>query len=163
MKALVAHDSYYGNTKLVAEAIAEELQVQGHSVELRSLRTKYPDPPVGDVVFVASPVRMGSATRRAKKFIKGLDMEAWRGKPFAVLTTILELSEDVTPQRMNSRGQYDIPAGARMADLARAEGLAALEDHLWADVRGNKGPLVETGIERAKEFTRNTPRSLGHA
>jgi menaquinone-dependent protoporphyrinogen IX oxidase len=160
MKGLVVYDSYHGNTKLVAEAIAQELEAQGHEAELRSVRDKYRTPPQGDILFLGSPVRMGSTTRRAKKYVQKLDQAAWKDRPLVVFTTILELPADATPERKESREKYDIAAGRKLAELARAEGLNALENHLWVDVKGMKGPLVDTGIEQTKQFTRETLRSL---
>ena len=60
MKAVIVYDSYYGNTKAAAEAIAEELKAEGHQADLRSVRQKYRVPPEGEILFLGSPVRMGS-------------------------------------------------------------------------------------------------------
>ena len=64
------------------------------------------------------------------------------------LHNVAELKELVSPEAETSK---PVPENA----LARAESLNALADHLWIDVQGNKGPLVETGIEQTKEFVRN--------
>ncbi len=160
MKAVVAYDSYYGNTKRVAESVAQELGVQGHEAELRSVRDKYPAPPQGDVLFVGSPVRMGSTTRRVKKYVDKLDKSFWSGRPLVVFTTILALPEDPKPERVESRDKYDLAAGKKLADLAKAAGLTVLDDRLAVDVSGLKGPLVETGLEQTRRFTREILRTL---
>lgn len=160
MKGVVVYDTYYGNTKLVAEAIADELRAEGHEADLRSVREDYPAPPQGDIMFLGSPIRMGSATKRVKKFVKKLDKEAWRGKPVVVFTTILIQPENATDKQKESREKYDIAAGRRLRDFAKEEGLNAVERHLWVDVKGMKGPLVETGAEQAKQFARDVLPSL---
>lgn len=160
MTGVVVYDSYYGNTQLVAQAIAEELNAQGHSVDLRSVRKKYPSPAQGDILFIGSPVRMGSTTKRVKKYLQKLDKAEWKDKPVVVFTTILALPEDPKPERIESREKYDIEAGHKLVELARAEGLNALADYLWVDVQGNKGPLVDTGIDQTKQFTREILRKL---
>jgi flavodoxin len=160
MKGVVVYDSYYGNTKTVAEAIVDELNVEGHDAELRSVRQKYSAPPQGDIMFLGSPIRMGSTTRRVKKYVKKLDRHLWKDKPLVVFTTILELPEDASADRKNSRENYDIAAGRKLVDEARSQGLNALDSHLWVDAKANKGPLVDTGAERAMQFTRDTIRSL---
>ena len=38
MKAVVVYDTYFGNTKRVAEAIVEQLRADGHEAELRDIR-----------------------------------------------------------------------------------------------------------------------------
>ena len=155
MRGVVVYDSYYGNTKIVAETIAEQIKLEGHETELRSVRDKYPTPPQGDVLFLGSPIRMGSVTRRMKKFIKKLDKKTWKDKPIIVFTTILMQPESATDKQKESREKYDIPAGRKLRDLARSEGFNAVENHLWIDVKGIKGPLVETGVEKIKQFTRD--------
>src|SRR4030065_2742015 len=89
MKGVVVYDTYYGNTKSVAEAIVEQLKVEGHEAELRSVREKYPEPPHGDIMFLGSPIRMGSVTRKVKKYVNKLDKEIWKDKPIVVFTKIL--------------------------------------------------------------------------
>jgi hypothetical protein len=161
MKGIVVYDSYYGNTKTVAEAIALELRERGHEAELRSVREKYPAPPQGDIMFLGSPVRMGSTTRRVKKYVQKLDKHVWKDKPLVVFTTILMLPEQPTEAQKASREKYDIPAGRKLGDEAKSEGLNALENHLWVEVKGNKGPLAERGVEEARQFTRDTLRTMG--
>ena len=154
MKGVVVYDTYYGNTKLVAEAIADQLKAQGHEAELRSVREKYPAPPRGDIMFLGSPVRMGAVTRKIRKYVSKLDKENWKGRPIVVFTTILMQPENANDKQKESRDKYDIAAGRKLRDLARAEGFNALENHLWVDVKGMKGPVVETGAEKAKQFAR---------
>ena len=152
MKAVVIYDSYYGNTQIVAETIIDQLNEEGHKCELRSLRKKYHESPRGDIMFLGSPVRMGSVTRRVKKFVKKLDKKTWKDKPIVIFTTILMQPHNATDKQKESREKYDIAAGRKLRDLARSEGFNAVENHLWVDVKGNKGPLVETGIEKTKQF-----------
>jgi flavodoxin len=160
MKGVVVYDTYYGNTKAVAEAIAEQLKAEGHEAELRSVREKYPTPPQGDVMFLGSPVRMGSVSRRVKRYAEKLDKDLWKDKPIVVFTTTLMLPEDATEEQKRSQEKWDWGAGRKLRDLVQSGGLNALENHLWVEVRGNKGPLVETGIEKTKQFTRDILLSL---
>jgi len=60
--------------------------------------------------------------------------------------------ENATDAQKESRENYDIAAGHKLRELVRAEGLNAVEDHLWVDVKSLKGPLVETGVEKTKQF-----------
>lgn len=160
VRGLVVYDSYYGNTKLVAEAIARELEAKGHESELRNVRDKYSTPPQGDILFLGSPVRMGSTTKRVKKYAEKLDKSLWSEKPLVVFTTILALPEDPKPEQVESRDKYDTTAGRKLADHAREEGLNALEEQLCVDVQGLRGPLVEEGLEQTRQFTRQILRGL---
>jgi len=153
MRGLVVYDSYFGNTKAVAEAIVEQLEAEGHEPELRSVREHHREPPQGDIMFLGSPVRMGSVTGRVKRYVKKLDEGLWRDKPIVVFTTILALPENATDEQKANQDKYDIGAGRKFRDLAKSRGLNAVETHLWVEVKGMKGPLVETGIEMTKQFT----------
>lgn len=153
MKGVVVYDSYYGNTKVVADAIAEQLRAEGCDAELRSVRERRLASPQGDILFVGSPVRMGSVTGRVKRYIKNLDEDAWRDRPIVVFTTILQLPENATDDQIRSHEDYDIGAGRKLGDAARSCGLSVGEDHLWIGVKGTKGPLIETGIQETKRFT----------
>ena len=155
MKGVVVYESYYGNTKILAEAIAQQLEVDGHEVELRSVREHYPGSLQGDIMFLGSPVRMGSVSGRVKRFLKKLDTDVWKGKPIVVFTTTLMLPKDATDKQKQSQEKWDRSAGRKLRDLAESRGLNAAENHLWVEVKGMKGPLVESGIENAQQFVRD--------
>lgn len=160
MRGTVVYDSYYGNTQQVAEAIAEQLRAEGLEADIRSVRERYRDGYVGDILFLGSPVRMGSVTGRVKRFVKKLDEDIWKARPIVVFTTTLMLPEDATDKQRESQEKYDRTAGARLGELARSRGLNAIDQDLWVEVKGMKGPLVETGTEKAKEFTHDVLSSL---
>jgi flavodoxin len=156
MKGVVVYDTYYGNTKIVADAIADQLKSEGHVAELRSVRENYPAPPQGDIMFIGTPTRFGSATRRVKKYVEKLDIGVWKDRHIVVFTTILVLPPNATDKQKESRDKYDLAAGRKLRDLAKSRGLNAVEEHLWVEVKGMKGPLVEAGVEKTKQFTHDT-------
>ncbi len=160
MKGVVVHDTYYGNTKIVAEAIAEQLKAEGLEVESVSVRERRREPLQGDILFVGSPVRMGSVSGRVKRYVRNLDTKTWTGKPIVVFTTTMMLPENATDEQKRSQEKYDWGAGRKLRDMARSRGLNAAEDHLWVEVKGIKGPLVETGVEKTRQFTHDMLRSL---
>jgi menaquinone-dependent protoporphyrinogen IX oxidase len=154
MKAAVVYDSYYGNTELVAQTIASELRAQGHEAQLVNIHEEHDAPLPADILFVGSPVRFGSTTKKAKQFVEKLDKPTWMDKPLVVFTTILAQPEKAGDKQKASREKFDIGAGRKLVELAKAEGLNAVQDHLWVDVKGLTGPLVETGREESRHFTR---------
>ena len=153
-------DRYYGNTKQVAETIAEELEAEGHEAEVWSVRDRHRGGPQGDVMFLGSPVRMGSVTGRVKRFVKKLDADIWRSRPLVVFTTTLKLPDDANEEKRQAQEKYDWAAGRKLRDLARERGLPAVEDDLWAEVAGMKGPLTEEALPKTKQFTRDVLQSL---
>lgn len=158
MKGTVVYDSYYGNTKQVAEAIAQELSAAGHEAEVRSIRDR--SEPHGDVLFLGSPVRMGSVTGRVKRWVKKLDAGLWQGGRLVVFTTTLKLPDDANEQKRQTQEKYDWAAGRKLRDLARSRGLPAIEEHLWAEVAGMRGPLTEEALPKTRQFTRDVLRSF---
>ncbi len=152
MKGIVAFDSVYGNTKQVAEAIAEEIKAQGHEVEVYNLGEKVPRGVTGDFVFVGSPTRMSRMTGRTKKFVKRLDKRTWSSKPVVPFETILALPEDPA-ERAKAEKWTTHTAGPRIKELAEKRGLMVSEKVLRVDVKGLKGPLAPDGLNKAREFT----------
>ena len=68
MKVIIAFDSVYGNTKMVANEIAVLFREMGHESELIDLKQWDKKTPVGDILFVGSPTRMVMMTRPSKPF-----------------------------------------------------------------------------------------------
>lgn len=153
MKGIVAYDSYYGNTKLVAEAIVEQIKAEGHEAELRDVKGDASSPPLGDFLFVGSPVRMGSVSRATKRFVKKLDVSSWKGKPVAVFTTVAPMpGPDATEKQKKSAEKWILQAALKLRDLARVRGLNAVDSVLRIEVKDMKGPLVDKGIEQTRAF-----------
>lgn len=161
MKGIVAYDTYYGNTKLVAEAIVEQIKAEGHEAELRNVREDHPSTPKGDFAFVGSPVRMGRVTGRTRKFVKGLDRTAWQDKPIAAFVTIGKMKENPTEKEKTSFQKLSLNPGLEFRDLMKDRGLKAHDQVLYVEVKdGWKGPLVETGIEKTKQFAHDFLQTL---
>jgi len=152
VKGVVAYDSVYGNTKQVAEAIAEQIRSDGHEVELIALRDEGGVAPAGDFMFVGSPTRMGRMTKKAKEFVEGLDKEHWKSRPIVTFDTVGPLSED-EEKRKKWLSRIDKSAATRMQELARQQGLSVHQEVLHVAVTGFKGPLASDALDMAKEFT----------
>lgn len=153
MKGVVVYDSYYGNTKLVAEAIVEQIRAQGHEAELRNVKEKWAMPLQGDFLFVGSPVRMGRVTAATKRVVKRLDRESWRNKPIVVFTTVARMpGPNPTEKERHSYDKWALAAGLKLRDLAKDRGLNVIDKVLYVEVKDAKGPLVDNGIEQTKAF-----------
>jgi menaquinone-dependent protoporphyrinogen IX oxidase len=161
LKGLIVFDSYYGNTKKVAEAILEQIVADGHEGELRSVKEDYPTPPQGDFLFVGSPNRMSSVTGKTRRFVKKLDVSAWQNKPVVVFTTVLPLpKDDATEKAKKSAEKWILGAGLKLRDLAKARGLNAVDKVLYLEVVDGKGPLAENALEKTKQYTHEFVQSL---
>lgn len=156
MKGVIVYDTYYGNTKRVAEAIAEEIRAAGHEAELRNVRERYPSPPQGDFMFVGSPVRIARIPGRTRRFVKKIDREAWKNKPMAVFVTVLPLpGEEATEKEKADAEKWILSAGPKLRDLAKKRGLNVVDKVLYAPVKEMKGPLADNSIDLAKEYTQD--------
>ena len=151
MKGIVAYDSVYGNTKQVAEAIAEQVRSDGHEVELVSLENEGAKTVTGDFMFVGSPTRIGRMTKKTKVFLEGLNVEYWKNKPIVAFDTVGPLPED-EEKRKKWLSRIEKSAATRMHELIGGRGLSAHPDILHIAVTGFKGPLASDGIAIAKDF-----------
>lgn len=161
MKIIVAYDTFYGNTKLVADAIAEQAKAEGHEVEVRNVKEDSPSPPQGDVLFIGSPVRIAKVSRPTRRFVKRLDRTAWKDKPIIVFTTTaMAPKADATEKQKQTAQKWAFDVAPKFRDKIRARGLNALDAVLFVEVKDVKGPLVDTGIEKAKQFTHDVLQSI---
>lgn len=155
MKGIVAYDSVNGNTKLVAEAIAEEIGKAGHQVETYYLKEGVPAAVSGDFLFVGSPTRGGKPTKRTMEFLDGLG-SSWSGKPAVAFDTVGPLSKDAEKRRewLQRIDQGGKNAASRIAEACRGHGLKVAEP-LHIAVVGMWGPLAPDALDMARERTRS--------
>ena len=161
MKGIVAFDSFHGCTKLVAEAIAEQLGKEGHEVQLINLRDSVPAGVKGDFLFVGSPTRGGKPSKETTAFIDGLD-SSWNGKPAAVFDTIGPLSKDEEKRKQtiaNISSSWGKNAASRLSEQCSGKGLRVI-GMLHAPVVGMWGPLAPEGQEMGREFAHKMAASL---
>lgn len=159
MRGVVAYDSVYGNTKLVAEAIAEQIGSEGHDAELIALREEGGEVVAGDFMFVGSPTRIGRMTKNAKRFVEGLDRGHWTSRPIVAFDTVGPLPDNEEKRKM-WLSRIEKSAATRIRELARQQGLNVYQDVLHVPVTGFKGPLAPDALEMAKEFTHRFIASL---
>jgi menaquinone-dependent protoporphyrinogen IX oxidase len=145
MKGVVVYDSSHGNTKKIAEAIAETLKESGieadafYVKDVKKLRTKdY------DFLVLGSPTRFGTMSFTVKGFLGKVKSEEWANKPFATFDT-------ENPENIERR---EGSAAEKSAEKLREKHMKQLLPVLKAVVLGWKGPLQEGEIERAKEYAR---------
>jgi len=147
MKGFVAYDSVHGNTKQIAQAIADEIKAEGHEALLHSAREGVPDKLDADFMFIGSPTRMAKATRPAKRFVKKLAKSTWGEKPVCLFDTVM-------PGVEAQKGRWSRTAAQELQDLARDRGLNPHSSVLHAIVTGLKGPLAQDAAEKTKVFVR---------
>jgi menaquinone-dependent protoporphyrinogen IX oxidase len=155
MKGLVLFRSHYGNTKQVAEAIAQQITETGHEAVVQDVRQKLPDLQGFDFVMVGSPTRFARADGKAMGALKQLRKKGFTGKPVAVFDTYGPVP--TKPKELEKSRKWLYPGAAgKMHKLAEEQGLNVYPETLRCEVQGNmKGPLAEHQLEKTTLFTKN--------
>ena len=87
MKGLVLFRSHYGNTKQVAESIAQQITALGHEAIVQDVRQKLPDLQDLDFIMIGSPTRFARADRKALSVLKKLRKKGFAETPHAITST----------------------------------------------------------------------------
>lgn len=156
MKGIVVYDTSSGNTKKIAETIAETLKESGVEVDLFDIKNvKKLSAKDYDFLALGSPTKFGTMSFTVKSFLGKLKSEEWLNKPFAAFDT--ENPENVEKARAENK---EWSAAEKIADKLREKNMTQLLPVLKALVLGWKGPLVEGEIERTKVYAKDLAAKL---
>jgi len=141
-KAIIIYESKYGNTRLVAEAIADGIkQVFGVEPAVRELgEVNLSGLTEFDAILIGSPNHIGNATRSIRKFIDGLGKMNLEGKLAAVFDTYIGKDFEKAVKKMEKQITEKVPS----LSLA-APGLSIRVD-------GMKGPVTEGELPKCQDF-----------
>lgn len=153
MKVVIAVDSIFGNTRLVGEALKEEIESAGNEVEFINLRSDFRMPSGGDLLLVGSPTRVAKMTGRSKKFVKKLDVKSWSGKTVVTFDTHMPIPDDPEGRKKGLRWVEPGAAG-KLSTLAASRGLKVRSPSLRCVVSDTKGPLAPGELEKVREYAR---------
>jgi len=150
MKGIIIYDTSYGNTKKIAETIAETLNESGMEVVLSKVNeVKKLSAKDYDLLVLGSPTKFGTMSFAMKWFLGKLKSEEWMNKPFVAFDT--ENPENIERARAENK---EWSAAEKIAEKLKEKKMNQLSPVLKALVLGQKGPLKEGEIERAKEYAR---------
>jgi len=147
MKGLVVYDTVYGNTKMIAEAIAEQIREEGHEAIVQSAKDGLPDKLDADFAFLGSPTRMATMTGPAKKFAKNLGKSAWGDRPLFLFDTIMQ-------GVLENKGKWGGTAAEKLNELAKDLGLNPHSPVIHATVTAMKGPLEKDATVKARAYVK---------
>ena len=156
MKGIIAYDSIHGNTKQVAEAIADEIRKAGHEVEVLFLKESKASIGQGDFLFIGSPTRASRMTGEVKAFIESLNVEYWKNKPIISFDTIGPFSKDAEKRKkwLDLADEGSKNAASRMRDLCSQRGLRDCSKVFHIAVVGFLGPLAPDALDMARGYAR---------
>jgi len=142
VRAIIVYESKYGNTKAVAEMIAEGMnQVSGTDAVLAEVgEVNFSQMDGFDAILVGSPNHMGRATRSIRKFIDKLGKLNLDKKQGAVFDTYLAKDFEKAVKKMEKQISDRVP------------GLKLVAPGLSIRVDGMKGPITGGEFPKCKEF-----------
>jgi menaquinone-dependent protoporphyrinogen IX oxidase len=150
MEGIVVYDTSYGNTKKIAETIAETLKEAGIEVDLFYVKdVKKLSAKDYNFLVLGSPTKFGTMSLTIRFFLGKAKSEEWMNKPFAAFDT--ENPENIERAQAENK---EWSAAEKIAEKLRDKKMKQLLPVLKAVVFGQKGPLKEGEIERTKDYTR---------
>jgi menaquinone-dependent protoporphyrinogen IX oxidase len=156
IKGIVIYDTSHGNTKKIAETIAETLKASEIEVDLFDLKhVKKLSSNNYHFLVIGSPTKFGAMSFAIKSFLGKVKNEEWINKPFAAFDT--ENPENVEKARVENK---EWSAAEKIALKLKEKKMKQLLPVLKALVLGVKGPLVEGEIDRAKTYSRELAAKL---
>ncbi len=145
MKGIVVYDTSFGNTKKIAETIAETLKESGIEVDLFDVKDvkRLSGKDYGFLVL-GSPTKLGTMSFAIRFFLGKVNSGEWMNKHFAAFDT--ELPDNIANKEWS--------AAEKISEKLRDKGMNQLLPVLKAVVLGQKGPLKEGEVERTKDYAR---------
>ena len=163
---LVVYESMFGNTAMVAEAIAAGLRAVGRRVELRTASAAPTELDGFDLVVVGGPTHAWSMSRSRTR-AAARDQGATNADDVGVREWLASVRRPTTTVRAAS---FDTRARSRFAGsagrgiLRRLRGLGLRGDQRFhAVVSGVSGPLAEGELERARRWATTLPAAASPA
>jgi len=149
-RVFIVYDTKYGNTKLVAEKIAEGIR------ELKGIETEVSDAEKvdfrkiqdADAVLIGAPNHMGSPSRTIMKFIDKLGKLKLKPKNTAVFDTYLGKDFEKAMKKMENRIREKVPA------------LKIMTSGLSIRVADMKGPITEGELPKCIDFGKKIATQL---
>ncbi len=153
-KVIIAYESKFGNTKLVAEAIEEGMrEVGGIEIDVSELKEVDPNKIANyDAILIGSPNHFGGPTKGIKKFIDKLGKLSLKAKMFAVFDTYL-----------GKRSDYFFEKAVKKTEKMMNEKVPSLKriaPGLSIKVQEMKGPLVGGELPKCKDFGKKIATKL---
>ena len=143
MKGIVVYDTSYGNTKKIAETIAETLKESGIEADLFDVKdVKKLNARDYDFLVLGSPTKFGTMSFAIRFFLGKVKSEEWMNRLFTAFDT-------ENPENMEKK---EYSAAVKIAEKLKEKKMNELLPVLKAAVLGQKGPLIEGEIERTKDY-----------
>lgn len=141
MDALVVYHSQFGNTRQIAEAIAEVFQGAGTTRMLSTEQLAVADLQAVDLVVMGAPTHKMNLPQAVRLVFESLPRRILRGVPMAAFDTSYEMSAFLA--RYTAAKRID-------RKLRRLGGKRLVPPETFYVHRHHEGPLLDGEIERAR-------------
>jgi len=140
MKTLVLFDSNWGNTEMIACAIAAAIGMGTNALRVGSEEAKRIE--MIEILVIGSPVIRGRPTKPMQEYVKSISQKVNSKLKIATFDT-----------RMTTEFARKLGFAAdRMADQLKQAGYRIISEPKGFIVTGQKGPLAEGELERANQW-----------
>ena len=143
MQALVVYHSQFGNTRQIAEAIAQVFQDAGAARTLSASRLTAADLQDVDLVVMGTPTHKMNLPEAVRPVFEDLPRRSLRDVPVAAFDTSYEMSALLA--RFTAAKRID-------RKLRKLGGKRLVPPETFHVERHNEGPLHEGEIERAQQW-----------
>jgi len=150
MRSIVIYDSYFGNTKIVAETIGIEL---GKDIKVENVKQiNMEDLKDIDVLFIGSPTRIFTCTKSIKKLLKNIGKYNSKIKVFCFDTRMhITENEPRILRKLVKKFGYAVDSMEKI--LSKKKNIRLLESK-WFYVEGTEGPITNEELEKTKEWVK---------
>lgn len=159
MKGIIVYDTSTGNTKKIAEVIAETLRESG--IETESFYLKDVKKLSGgeyNFLVLGSPTRFGTMSFAMKSFLGKVKAEEWVNKPFAAFDT--ENPENVEKSLAENKNWS---AAEKIAEKLKEKKMnQVLPVHKALVESKLKGMLLDGEIDKAKAYAKQLAAKLNN-
>jgi flavodoxin len=158
MKGLVVYDSFFGNTKQVALAIADGIASEG-SCETLHVSDATPEHLKGlDVLIVGSPTRAFRPTKPITDFLNSIPRDGLKGIKVAAFDTRMSTA-DVNSRFLSVMVRLFGYAAKPIADKLKKKGGALMAQPEGFFVKGSEGPLKDNELERTSTWVKSVMKA----
>lgn len=150
IRVFVVYDTKYGNTRLVAEKIAEGMrEVEGIETAISDVeQVDFEKMADFDAILIGSPNHVGRPARSIGKFIDKLGKFDLRARWVAVFDTYLGGDFEKATKKMEKRIGEKVPS------------LKLIASGLSIRVGGMEGPIVDGELPKCKDFGKKIANQL---
>ena len=145
MTSLIVYDSYFGNTKLIAETIGKEFGADTRTMHVSNFKNS--DLNGVGLLIVGSPISGWKPSEKISAFLLSFGEDQLKGIRVATFDT-----------RMKIITHGD--AAKKMSETLSNLGAEVIVEPNWFVVTGKEGPLANGELERAREWARKIKENI---